>query len=284
MQQNDFYIRTRQLSNVSNDTLVLESRIQRFVPTRGNSSPILSLVGVVHIGEASYYKQIQSFLDTQNIVLYERVKPPKKLPTPTPTPEPIASPTQTAPPPRPPASIQKRLADTLGLTFQLTEIHYDRPFFINSDLSVDDLRTIASKSGKGTEDQLNGLLGMLTGQGFMGAFMNGMMDRMDKNPRQRAYFKRFLMQTLSTQGMMETALGGAPAGQMSLGDLIIVERNKAVISDVKSTIATKKPRTLSVFYGAGHMEDMQKRLITELGYKPTETRWIPAITDKKEPS
>jgi hypothetical protein len=115
----------------------------------------------------------------------------------------------------------------------------------------------------------------------MGAFMNGMMDKMDKNPRQKRYFKRFLMQTLSTPGMMEAGLGTAPKGQMSLNDLIIVERNKAVITDTKNTILTKKPRTLAIFYGAGHMEDMEKRVIKELGYKPADTRWFTAITDKK---
>jgi hypothetical protein len=276
------YVRTRQIGD---DTLLLETETRRFVPLRG-SGPSISLVGVMHIGDAAYYKQLQAFLDKHDVVLYERVKPPKKsLATPTPTPVPV-QPT-TSPTPRPPASMQKRLAETLGLTFQLTEIQYDRPFFVNSDLSLDDLTTLAAQGGKATQEQLGSLMGTLTGQGFMGEFMNGMMDRMDKNPRQKRYFKRFLMQTLATPNMMEVALGKTKPDEMSLGDLIIVERNKAVIKDlqtaISTNISTKKPRTIAVFYGAGHMKDMQERLLHELRYKPVEDRWFVAITDKNKP-
>jgi hypothetical protein len=270
------YVRTRQIGD---DTLVMETKTKHFRPAKG-SGPAVSLVGVVHIGDAVYYKQLQAFLDKQNVVLFERVKPPKQ-PLATPTPAPISATPTTSPTPRPPASMQKRLAETLGLTFQLTEIQYNRPFFVNSDLSFDDLKTLAAQGGKATEEQLNGLVGMLSGQGFMGELMNGMMDRMDKNPRQKRYFKRFLMQTLTTQGLMESALGKAKPGEMSMQDLIIVERNKAVMKDLQTTIATKKPRTIAIFYGAGHMEDMEKRLITEMAYKPAEERWFTAIVDKK---
>jgi hypothetical protein len=268
------YVRTRQIGDY---TLIMETKTKWFRPAKG-IGPAISLVGVVHIGDAVYYKQLQAFLDKQNVVLYERVKPPKK---PLATPETTPVPTATGPTPRPPASMQKRLAETLGLTFQLTEIQYNRPFFVNSDLSFDDLKTLAAQGGKATEEQLGSLMGTLTGQGFMGEFMNGMMDRMNKNPRQKRYFKRFLMQTLATPNMMEAALGKAKPGQMSLGDLIIIERNKAVMKDLQSTIAIQKPRTVAIFYGAGHMEDLEKRLVTELGYKTVEERWFAAITDKK---
>jgi hypothetical protein len=269
------YVRTRQIGD---DTLVMETKTKDFISSGGNG-PVISLVGVMHIGDAAYYKQLQAFLDKQNVVLFERVKPPKK-PLVTPTPAPVTS-AATGSTPRPPASMQKRLAETLGLTFQLTEIQYNRPFFINSDLSFDDLKTLAAQGGQATEAQLNSLLGMLSGQGFMGEFMNGMMDRMDKNPRQKRYFKRFLMQTLTTQGLMESALGKAKPGEMSMNDLIIIERNKAVIKDLQEVISTKKPRTVAIFYGAGHMADLEKRLVEEMKYKPMKERWFTAIIDKK---
>ena len=34
-----------------------------------------------------------------------------------------------------------------------------------------------------------------------------------------------------------------------------------------------------MFYGAGHMHDLQNRLEDELGYRPAETVWYPAITE-----
>ena len=57
------------------------------------------------------------------------------------------------------------------------------------------------------------------------------------------------------------------------------ERNKVVIQDLqKQLFAKNPPKQISIFYGAGHMHDLEGRLIDELGYKTTDEQWLTAIT------
>jgi hypothetical protein len=55
------------------------------------------------------------------------------------------------------------------------------------------------------------------------------------------------------------------------GTVLITERNKACFRVLDKQIADGK-KNLGIFYGAGHMTDMEKRL-TDLGFKKTHTEW-----------
>lgn len=37
-------------------------------------------------------------------------------------------------------------------------------------------------------------------------------------------------------------------------------------------------RTIAVWYGAGHMKDLEKRLMEQLNYQPAGGFWLPAIS------
>jgi hypothetical protein len=49
-----------------------------FAPKQGNG-PIITLLGAVHIGEPSYYQQLQSRLDKADLVLYEEIGTPEEI-------------------------------------------------------------------------------------------------------------------------------------------------------------------------------------------------------------
>jgi len=53
----------------------LELSVRTLTPTRGDG-PVVHLVGVAHIGQPAYYRALQSFLDRQDLVLFEGVGPP----------------------------------------------------------------------------------------------------------------------------------------------------------------------------------------------------------------
>ena len=61
-------------------SIALQTSVRRFVApaddTSGNAKPIVDLVGVSHIGDASYYAALQTLLDSYDVVLYESVGPP----------------------------------------------------------------------------------------------------------------------------------------------------------------------------------------------------------------
>ncbi|MDX1564919.1 MAG: type II secretion system protein GspG, partial [Phycisphaeraceae bacterium] len=60
------------------DHVRLEVALRRFVPAEGDG-PALWLSGVIHIGEAAYYKKVQKHLDAQDLVLFEGVGGPAFL-------------------------------------------------------------------------------------------------------------------------------------------------------------------------------------------------------------
>ena len=89
--------------------------------------PDVWLVGAAHIGQKDYYSQIQSLLNQQDVVLFEGVMPkgtngrPAKV-------DPKAQP-----------MVYQVVAKFIGLEYQLADIDYSKPNWINSDLTIDQL-------------------------------------------------------------------------------------------------------------------------------------------------
>jgi hypothetical protein len=51
-----------------------------------------------------------------------------------------------------------------------------------------------------------------------------------------------------------------------------------VVDDVRRAVREKpRPRSIAIFYGAGHMTDLEQRLREALGYRPSEERWLTAF-------
>jgi len=74
-------------------------------------------------------------------------------------------------------------------------------------------------------------------------------------------------------------LKGVPPEIQQLLEVIIRERNKVVFGDLKAELrAFNPPRSISVFYGAGHMADLEKSLRDELKYRPLDEIWLPALS------
>jgi hypothetical protein len=66
------------------------------------------------------------------------------------------------------------------------------------------------------------------------------------------------------------------------GSTIITERNKVALEVLAQEIKSGK-KHLGIFYGAGHLSDMEKRLSSDFGLRPQSVRWLTAwdLTAKK---
>jgi hypothetical protein len=79
-----------------------------------------------------------------------------------------------------------------------------------------------------------------------------------------------------TMPNIEKVLGGLDP---ELANVIIVDRNTEVLSDLAATIElVEDVSTIGVLYGAGHMSDLSERLETLFGYVPTEERWFSSMS------
>ena len=91
--------------------------------------PSVTLLGVSHLGNKAYYKEIQKKLDTADLVLFEGVGFGEKGPQKNEGSSNAVS------------EMQLSLARSMGLVFQLEAIRYDRAHFRNSDISSEALMT-----------------------------------------------------------------------------------------------------------------------------------------------
>ena len=221
----------------------------------------VDLVGAVHVGEKEYYKQLNKQFETYDVLLYELVAPegtrvPKGA-------EGHGN--------HPLGAVQNGMKDMLGLEHQLTQIDYQKKNFVHADMSPE-------KFAKSMEDKKESVWTMmwraagysmarqsardpsgLGGMNLFGAMLSG-----DSVTMKREMAKQF--------EDIEGAMGMFDGPD---GSTIITERNKVALEVLRREIA-KGSKKRGVFYGAGHLPDMDKRLRDDFGLERKNVEWVTA--------
>ena len=254
------------------NTVALQIAARRFVPSKGRG-PVIWLSGASHIGESNYFASLQRHLDAQALVLFEGVGAKNKKMRFDPDEE---------------VSIQHTMAASLGLVFQLSAIDYDRPHFRNSDLTIAQLQQLLAggtatnrTGGGGTKagEEFQQLLQIMDGSSFLGTLLHAGLKLIGSSPKLQALTKVMLIEILGQLKGDMSQLKGVPPEIQRLLEVIIRERNKVVFNDLKAELrAFSPPRSISVFYGAGHMADLERLLRDELKYRPRDEVWLTALT------
>ena len=221
--------------------------------------PDLCLVGVAHIGTKEYYAEIQSILDAQSTVLYEGVRSKA---------HPFAS---KKPDPKAPRSIYQILSDAVGLDFQLADIQYNRPGWINSDLSMEQLEAINKKTAHGKPTEFDNVEKMLDPNSpqtkMLGDFFKS------ATPGVKEALKIFLVEKLAK---IDTFL--AASMDATTLNVILGERNKSIETVFDKVLSSANPpKSIAIFYGAAHLTAVQKDLTEKYGYKPYRQEWITIV-------
>jgi hypothetical protein len=60
------------------------------------------------------------------------------------------------------------------------------------------------------------------------------------------------------------------------GSTIITERNKKCLDVLKRELGKDGRKRIGIFYGAGHLADMEERLVADFGLKRGEEKWFVA--------
>ncbi len=264
-------------SNGESNVLELQIAARRFVPARGKG-PTVWLTGVSHIGSSNYFAQIQRHLDAQTLVLFEGVgehsQDFKNM---------KSDDAKNDAAPKAVGGLQSSLATSLGLLFQLDTIDYERPNFRHSDLSIREIRELLAEprgSGGGDAAQdFDNLLSMMEGDSFMNIVMQFGLGILASSPKLQAMSKVTLIEVIAEMGGDPSRLGAISPELKQLLEVLIAKRNQRVIDDLKTALKEiGKKGSVSIFYGTGHMNEMEMRLRNELHYKPVEDTWFPAIS------
>lgn len=254
----------------------LQVAVRQFIPP-DRSQPVVWLAGVSHVGESNYYARLQKLLDAQDLVLFEGVTDRASR----------AAGRKVFDNSREElGSLQNTMAESLGLAFQLESINYERPNFRNSDLTIEQIAQLIAKEappGGGkqskTAQEFQKLLEMMQGDSVVGALLTAGMKLIGTSPKLQAMMKLAMIEILGRFKGDFSQFEGLPPEWKRLIEILLHARNDAVLNDLRTELQKRAPaKTIAIFYGAAHMEDLQRRLMRDLHYRPAGEQWVPAFS------
>ena len=221
---------------------------------RNDDGVVVHLVAAVHIADQPYYAGLNKTFKGYDAVLYEMVKP------------------KDAEPPQPGEErsnsmisvIQRFMKDTLDLKFQLDAIDYTAPNFVHADLDAETFAKMEEERGESIwtlmlQQMIKQMLNPPDNQPDIGL---GDIIQALTSPDRARQLKLLLGRQFSD---IETQMSGFG------GTVLLTERNKACFKVLDQQIADGK-RNLGIFYGAGHMSEMEKMLLSR-GFHKTDVQW-----------
>jgi hypothetical protein len=230
----------------------------------------VDFVGAVHLGERSYYEDLNQRFKTYDAVLFELVSDGQNLPT-------MGEARQDSIL----GTIQRTLCNLLGLRFQLDEINYKANNFIHADLSPQELSDAMAARGESLPQLLMKLMRLSTDpelekkleeKGYTTNSLEGVNPLLillrGPTTEERTKIRRFMAQGLIGSDSVMKLLEGEK------GFSLITDRNIEVMSVLNKETAGGK-RKLAIFYGVGHLADLDKRL-RDQGYRLGEVEWVVA--------
>ena len=253
---------TRVTKDARGNPKALEIAIGRFVPAdpaKRKGGPTVDLVGAVHVGETDYYKKLNDEFKKYDVVLYELVAPEGTQPE------------AGASSGNPISGLQNGMTSALNLKHQLDSVDYQRPNFVHADMSPEEL----AKSMRDRKENLVAMFARAMGYAIakesgdpFGGSNAKMMGALFAENQALALRRVFAQQMIDMGGMIQAMEGPE-------GSSIISQRNKKALEGLRRELKAGKKK-IAIFYGAGHMADMEKRLRDEFGLTRQGLRWLPA--------
>ncbi len=275
------------ISTKDSNLVQLQIAVRQFVPAHGHG-PSVWLAGVSHIGESSYYAALQRFLDARTLVLYEGIGGA------------AAHTSGQAHQPSSPASVdneehaprarddygslQTAMATSLGLVFQLDAIDYSRPNFRNSDLTIEELRNLLAKAPAdpdkaGAAQGFETLLQAMQGGTFMNTILKLGLGFLGASQKLQAMGRLAMIEVLGQIQGDPSQLHGLPPQMEDLLSVLLQRRNQKVFHDLNANLRDLGSNdSIAVFFGTGHMPDLERRLRSDLHYRPGRQMWLTAFS------
>ncbi len=237
----------------------LQVAVVRYRKPGARASNFVDLVGVVHVGDALYYEELNASFRQYDTLLFELIAPND-----------LDTSRGLEPGSGFISGAQRAMKDALGLEFQLEHIDYSATNFVHADFSPDQLKDSMRERGEslyvyfwrafyaGMSDYARDPLGLKSVE------LLSALAASDDSARLRKVFARELIRS----DAMLDAFGGDE------GSALIEARNEHAMQVFDDKWQAGR-RRLGIFYGAAHMPDFDARL-RQRGFEPVETRWLDA--------
>ena len=234
----------------------------------------VDLIGAVHIGEKEYYEKLNERFEEYDSLLYELVAPEGTV-----VPKGGRDKDAEGGILNPIAAMQKGMQAVTKLEFQLDHIDYTKDNFVHADMSPDEF----AESMEDNEESIGGYALRAIGQsmamqasGKGDASLSMVLAMFSKN------------KTMRIRRAMASQIHDMESGMIIFegkdGSTIIDHRNAKCMEVLRREIEAGKT-SIGIFYGAGHLADMEQRMFSDFSAKRAGQYWLPAwkLTKRKQP-
>jgi len=237
----------------------LQTAIVQYVGKPGSAfaGQEVDLVGVVHIGQEEYYQELKKRLATYDTVLYELVAPDGTRIRP----EDLEKRRSVL------ASMQSGMKDMLNLEYQLEKIDYMATNFRHADMSPEEFAEDFSRRGDSIWKMGARMMGAGMATNAASGGEAGLLLALFSDDRARR-----MKQVMARQMVdIETVTSGM--NDENGEDTLIQGRNAKAFRILREELEQGTEK-IAVFYGAGHLLDMAKRLEKNFEMKYVKTEWL----------
>jgi hypothetical protein len=247
-----------------NQPLALETAVVRF--TNESKKVTVDLVGAIHIADKSYYETLNRRFKSYDAVLYELVaREDSNVPKPGQGSSGVIG------------GMQVGMKSMLDLDYQLDCIDYGQKNFVHADMSPEEFAATMKRRNESFAGMFFRILGRSLAEqaedplGTSDWEIMAAMFAPDRSQRLKIAMAKQFADLEGQVGVLEGPNGST----------IITERNGKAVEVLAREIKAGRNK-LAIFYGAGHLSDLQRRLEEDFQMKPVETVWLPAWSLKSE--
>jgi hypothetical protein len=249
----------------------MQTAIIRYRPRNASGPPVfVDLVGAVHVGDKKYYDALNKRFTEYDALLYELVAPEGA----------VVRPGEGSSNLHVVGALQNGMKNMLELEHQLEQVDYTKPNFVHADMSPEEF----ARSTRDLEGGFVQLYFKLLGQGIaQQSRMTAKGESMDVDLIAALFSSdraRMLKVAMARQmAEVETLLAGFGG---EAGSTLISERNKVALKVLREQLDAGKQK-IGIFYGAGHLADMDQRMRKDFDMEPAEVIWLTAWDLKPSP-
>lgn len=242
----------------------METSVVRYVSSPGEKDRKITvdLVAAVHVGEAGYYRKLNEIFAEYDALLYELVAPEGTR---------IPKGGEPGSQGHPVGALQNGMKSMLGLEHQLSAIDYTKKNFVHADMSPEEFAESMKERGESFTQIFFRMMGQAMAQQSQdpggASDIKLLMAFFAKDRKLR--LKRIMAEQFEDMEGSIQVLEGPD------GSTLISERNKRALAVLADQIKAGK-RRLGIFYGAGHLPDMERRLGEEFGLRKANVLWVEA--------
>lgn len=278
------YVRIRK--NERKLAAALETSVVTMEASKKHPGARIDLIGAIHLGEPGYYDQLNEMFTRYEVVLFEAVMPEQAVIDDlrpghggaarsdltdeeewTETKVGLAA----------ISVLQLGMKDALGLEFQLAGVDYSPRNFVHADMTSEEFEESMRRRGESFKEMLaREMSKAVVSQQEQNPLATNLDLMLSALSSDRFYRVRRIVAVQLAKADEAEAFAGADGTST-----IITERNIKALKILNRELK-KGRRNIGVFYGAGHLKDMEERLVKEFGFSRTAESWVVAWNLRKE--